>query len=150
MKNNLNRFLLAQESSYVNALSEMKNGRKTSHWMWYIFPQIKGLGRSEMAKMFELEDLNEAVQYLQHPVLGKRLLEICKVLGSTKKKLSANDIFGFPDDVKLRSCLTLFQFVVENNPSIFNDAKYQIFTICFQKFFENSPDELTLKLLRKY
>ncbi|WP_242478790.1 DUF1810 domain-containing protein [Hymenobacter lapidiphilus] len=104
---NLQRFLDAQESTYPTALTEIRNGRKRSHWMWFIFPQLQGLGFSETARFYGLHDAAEAAAYLVHPVLGKRLVEICEAL----LKLDSSDatrIFGSPDDMKLRSSMTLF------------------------------------------
>src|SRR4051812_29770838 len=97
---NLQRFLEAQESSYQQALEEIKAGRKQSHWMWFIFPQLTALGRSSMAKRFGISGLPEAMAYLQHPVLGNRLIDISTSLLAIKGK-TAHDIFGSPDDMKL-------------------------------------------------
>ena len=135
----LNRFLEAQNQVYLKALSEIRNGRKQSHWMWFIFPQIQGLGLSDTAKFYAISDLEEATMYLAHPVLGKHLIEItseaCRIKGKT-----ATEIFGQPDDVKFRSCLTLFANVIDTHP-IFEEA--------LLKYFDGYQDELTLKLLLK-
>jgi len=104
---NLKKFLDAQDKSYEKALSEIKNGQKKSHWIWYIFPQIKGLGLSETSKFYAIEDLDEAAAYLNDPVLGKRLVQISQELLDLKN-LSARQIFGSPDDMKLKSSMTLF------------------------------------------
>src|ERR1700709_704106 len=103
----LSRFLTAQEKDYATALAEIKNGRKRSHWMWYIFPQIAGLGFSETSRFYALKDQAEAEAYLQHPVLGSRLIEISKALLEIEDN-HATRIFGNPDDLKLKSSMTLF------------------------------------------
>lgn len=132
----LERFLEAQELMYVQALQEIKEGRKRSHWMWYIFPQIKGLGYSSTAKYFAIENREEAEEYLKHPVLGARLIEISSEL----LKLDSNDageIFGFPDDVKLHSSMTLFWLVSGN----------LLFKQVIDKYYEGKLDEFTEKNL---
>jgi len=133
----LQRFIDAQESDYANALAEIKKGRKRTHWMWYIFPQILGLGFSEMSKRYAIKDLDEAEAYINHPVLGQRLIEICSEL----LKLQSNDaheIFGSPDDMKLRSSMTLF--------AALPDA-YPVFKSVIDKFFNGAMDGATLRLL---
>lgn len=133
----LQRFIDAQESDYVNALAEIKKGRKRTHWMWYIFPQILGLGFSEMSKRYAIKDLDEAEAYINHPILGQRLIEICSEL----LKLQSNDaheIFGSPDDMKLRSSMTLF--------AALPDA-YPVFKSVIDKFFNGAMDGATLRLL---
>jgi uncharacterized protein (DUF1810 family) len=103
----LERFLLAQEADYMVALAELRSGRKRSHWMWYIFPQYRGLGSSSITRRYAMGSLDEARAFLQHPVLGPRLLECARVL-LAHPDLSAKAILGSPDDLKLRSCATLF------------------------------------------
>lgn len=132
----LNRFVEAQEYSYARALQEIKNGRKTSHWMWYIFPQFKGLGFSAMANKYGIESLQEAAAYLKHPVLGPRLIEISKAL----LMLETNDayaVFGSPDNMKLKSSMTLFSLV---------DGADGVFEAVLQKFFAGRKDDKTLRL----
>jgi uncharacterized protein (DUF1810 family) len=137
---NLTRFLEAQNQLYLKALAEIKNGQKQTHWMWFIFPQIKGLGLSETAKFYGISDIEEAREYLAHPVLGKHLIEITTaVLGIEGK--TATEIFGQPDDIKLRSCMTLFANVKNTNP---------IFEQVLEKYFHGSHDEYTLELLVKH
>jgi len=138
MDYNLDRFIDAQAEAYNRALSEIKSGRKTSHWMWFIFPQIKGLGQSDTAKHYCIKNLDEATAYLNHPVLGKRLVEICNALLEIERK-TANQIFGNPDDLKLRSSMTLFANVKNANP---------IFDEVLDKYFDGQPDKLTLQILR--
>ena len=108
MASDLSRFLKAQEGDYERALGEIRSGRKRSHWMWYIFPQIQGLGFSSTAQYYAIRDLQEAKDYLAHPVLGTRLKEISSALLDLEG-LSASEIFGYPDDLKLRSSMTLFR-----------------------------------------
>lgn len=135
--NELIRFLDAQNQVYLKALSEIKKGKKDTHWMWYIFPQIKGLGSSETANYYAIKDMNEAAAYLQHPILSKHLVEIAEEVLNLKGK-TAIQIFGTPDDMKLRSCMTLFANVENTNP---------VFQKVLEKFFNGVPDELTLQLL---
>lgn len=135
--NELIRFLEAQNQVYLKALSEIKEGQKNSHWMWYIFPQIKGLGSSETAQYYGIKDLNEATAYLQHPILGKHLIEIAEEVFNINGK-TATQIFGTPDDMKLRSCMTLFANVKNANP---------VFQKVLEKYFNGVPDYHTLQLL---
>ncbi|MFV8324890.1 DUF1810 domain-containing protein [Flavobacterium sp. ZS1P14] len=132
------RFLEAQNQVYLKALSEIKNGKKTTHWMWYIFPQIKGLGSSETAQYYGIKDLNEATAYLQHPILGKHLVEISEEVLNLNGKTAA-EIFGTPDDMKLRSSMTLFANVKNADP---------VFQQVLVKYFNGLPDNLTLQLLK--
>lgn len=137
---NLNRFIDAQLRDYPNALSEIKNGKKQSHWMWYIFPQISGLGRTEMSDYYAIKDLDEAKAYMQEPMLRSHLLEICEALLSLKTN-DANKVLGFPDDLKLKSSMTLFsQACPEEN----------VFQKVLDKFFNGVADQKTIELLKKY
>jgi uncharacterized protein (DUF1810 family) len=115
---NLNRFIKAQETKYGAALSEIKSGKKVSHWMWYIFPQIQGVGHSPMAITYAIKDIDEAKAYLIHPILGQRLIEISEAFYQLSGK-TAHDVLGFPDDLKLKSCMTLFALAQEEDESIF-------------------------------
>jgi len=133
----LEKFIAAQELDYATALNEISNGRKQSHWMWYIFPQIQGLGFSDTAKHYAIRDLKQAADYLVHPVLGTRLIEISKRL-LTHTELSAKEIFGSPDDLKLRSCMSLFA-AVRNAPSVFQQV--------LDQFFSGEKDLKTLRIL---
>ena len=135
--NELIKFLDAQNQVYLKAFSEIKKGKKSTHWMWYIFPQIKGLGSSETAKQYGIKDLNEATAYLRHPILGKHLVEISEEVLNLNGK-TATQIFGTPDDMKLRSCMTLFTNVENTNP---------VFQKVLEKYFNGLPDEPTLQLL---
>lgn len=134
---NLKRFLDAQAGEYDRALAEIKSGRKQSHWMWYIFPQIEGLGVSEMARFYAINDLQEARDYLQHPVLGSRLIDISQALLGIEGK-TANQILGSIDELKLRSSMTLFNAVTNTNP---------VFQAVIDKFFDGQEDPKTRALL---
>jgi len=138
MKKDLNRFLEAQEYDYDIALEEMRNGYKCSHWMWYIFPQISGLGFSPTAKYFEIQNKKEALDYINHPVLGKRILEISSVLLNIKSN-DAREVMGYPDDLKLRSSMTLFAEISSENA---------VFQKVLDKFFEGKKDEKTVEILK--
>ena len=135
----LGRFIQAQQKDYQTALAEIKNGRKRSHWIWYIFPQIQGLGYSETSRYYAIEDIDEAGRYLQHPVLGARLIEICTVLMGLKSN-DAGQIFGSPDDMKLKSSMTLFSSLPNANP---------VFEAVLEKFFNGQKDSLTLRKLEQ-
>lgn len=135
---NLERFVEAQKHSYSTALSEIKSGRKRSHWMWYIFPQIKGLGYSSTAQYYAIQSREEAEAYLEHPALGKRLVEISEELLKLKSS-NAREVFGYPDDMKLKSSMTLF-FLVSGET---------VFRQVIDKFFGGEMDERTKELLGK-
>ncbi len=137
--NTLQRFIQAQQNQYETALSEMKKGRKRSHWMWYIFPQIKGLGFSEMSNYYAIQNKQEAEAYVTHPVLGKRLTEICEALLQLPDN-NARNIFGSPDDLKLHSSMTLFASLADS-PSVFTDV--------LKKFFSGNKDEKTIRILQQ-
>lgn len=136
---NLKRFLDAQATDYDRALAEIKNGHKQSHWMWYIFPQIAGLGVSETARFYAIKDLQEAHAYLEHPVLGSRLIEISKALLGVEGK-TANQILGSIDELKLRSSMTLFSALTNTNP---------VFQAVIDKFFDGQDDPKTRSLLNQ-
>jgi uncharacterized protein (DUF1810 family) len=138
MNNDLNRFITAQEGIYQTALSEIKSGRKRSHWMWFIFPQIQGLGYSDMAKRYAIKDLPEAAAYLTHPVLGLRLIEISKAL-LTLPENNPNQIMGSPDDMKLRSSMTLFSIVAGAD---------MVFEAVLKKLFNGQKDTATLQKIQ--
>jgi uncharacterized protein (DUF1810 family) len=135
---NLQRFVDAQDGIFERALAELRGGRKRSHWMWFVFPQIVGLGRSEMARRYAIGSRREAQEYLRHRVLGPRLIEsahaVCLLEGR-----SALEIFGSPDELKFCSSMTLFA-AVANDDGVFAQA--------LRKYFDGRPDELTLKTLR--
>jgi len=133
---NLERFIDAQEASYEIALSEIKSGRKKSHWMWYIFPQVQGLGFSETSKFYAIKDIGEAKAFLEHPILGERLVRICNALLHLESD-NAHNIFGSPDDLKLRSSMTLFSSL-NINP---------VFQKLLDKFFNGIKDDKTLQII---
>jgi uncharacterized protein (DUF1810 family) len=133
----LNRFLQAQEDDYEQALSEIKSGRKRSHWMWYIFPQIDGLAFSSTSKRYAIKSIDEARAYLAHPVLGPRLLECAEAVVGVEGR-TATEIFGSPDNMKLQSCATLFARVSPGG---------SVFERLLGKYYGRKPDEKTLSLL---
>ncbi|HNV03649.1 MAG TPA: DUF1810 domain-containing protein [Vicinamibacterales bacterium] len=134
---NLSRFVRAQEDAYPKALSELRRGRKRTHWMWYIFPQIEGLGASPTSREYSIKSLAEARAYLAHPVLGPRLIECAEAVLGVEGR-SAAEILGFPDDLKLRSSATLFARVSPSG---------SVFESILQKYFAGGPDAATLRLL---
>lgn len=129
--------MAAQDRVYASVCKELAAGRKTSHWMWFVFPQFKALGRSSIAKHFGIESRNEAQAYWQHPVLRRRLKECTELVLSVDDK-TAHEIFGSPDDLKFRSCMTLFAQVAPDE---------KVFSLALQRFFGGQPDENTLRLL---
>jgi uncharacterized protein (DUF1810 family) len=135
--NDLNRFIDAQKRDYALALSEIKNGRKQSHWMWYIFPQIYGLGFSETSRFYSIKNMQEAETFLNHPVLGQRLIEICNELLKSQTN-DAHKVFGSPDYVKLKSSMTLFSLLPNTNP---------VFQSVLDKFFNGEKDDKTLQII---
>jgi uncharacterized protein (DUF1810 family) len=135
---NLQRFVDAQGRSYERACQELSAGCKQSHWMWFIFPQLKGLGNSAMAKHYGISSLLEAQAYLAHPVLGPRLNHVTELVLRVHRS-TVEQIFGDPDDLKFRSCITLFA-VAAGGSNVFNEA--------LQKYFDGKPDALTIELLK--
>ena len=135
----LERFYKAQEYDYETALSEIRNGRKESHWMWYIFPQITGLGRSTTAEYYAIKSKEEAKGYIEDPVLGKRLIEISQALFQIESD-DAEMVIGWPDNLKLRSCMTLFAEVAPEQP---------VFRNVLEKFYDGEMDGKTLDILKK-
>jgi uncharacterized protein (DUF1810 family) len=133
----LQRFVDAQEGVYERARAELRAGRKESHWMWYIFPQIKGLGLSPMAQRYAISSIDEARAYLAHPLLGPRLRECCRLVASADSN-SIEDIFGFPDNLKFHSSATLFAQAGADN---------QVFLDALQKYFRAEFDGKTLRQL---
>lgn len=135
----LQRFIVAQQDTFAAALSELRRGRKTTHWMWFIFPQLDGLGHSATARRYAILGPKEAEAYLRHPTLGARLLDCCRAILAVPEK-TATGIFGSPDDLKLRSCATLFS-LVPGAPGEFQEV--------LDRFFGGHPDPRTLELLEK-
>ena len=136
--NNLKRFTEAQYRDYEQALKEIKNGRKESHWMWYIFPQLKGLGRSYTSDFYGIVDLDEAKAFLQDPYLGKHLQEISEALLNLDND-NATQIMGRPDDMKLKSSMTLFALA---------KPECEVFQKVLDKFFHGERDQRTVEILR--
>lgn len=133
----LQRFVDAQAGVYEEVSAELRAGRKRSHWMWFIFPQIAGLGRSEMARRYAISSLAEAKAYLAHPVLGSRLRECTEWVNAVHGR-SIDGIFGYPDDMKFRSSMTLFARAADDN-AVFEEA--------LRKYFGGEPDHSTLERL---
>jgi len=133
----LERFVKAQERTFDKAMEEMKSGAKWGHWMWFIFPQLLGLGHSEIAQFYGIRDMKEAKDYLRHPVLGRRLVDICRVVLLYEGN-DATLIFGYPDNLKLQSCMTLFHRAA---------PEVKIFQAVLAKFFGGNEDYKTLEML---
>lgn len=134
----LERFVTAQQPLWPQVQAELRAGRKTTHWMWFVFPQLRSLGRSQMARHYGLESIDDARAYLVHPVLGERLRAAIGGLLAVPER-SAHEIMGSPDDLKLRSCLTLFAEA---------SAHEALFEQALERFYDGRPDEATLALLR--
>ena len=133
--NKLERFLNPQELMYEQALAEIRNGRKEEHWIWFIFPQLRGIGRSRMSHHYGIQDIAEAKSYYAHPILGKRLQEATQLLLHQDKGLE--EIFGYLDAMKVRSCMTLF----------FHATRDEMFMKVIEKFFGGVEDELTISTI---
>jgi uncharacterized protein (DUF1810 family) len=133
----LNRFISAQKGVYDRALAELRDGLKRTHWMWFIFPQIDGLGHSPTTRLYSIKGLDEARHYLSHPVLGARLVESAEAILAVSG-LSASDIFGHPDDWKLQSSMTLFALVAEPG---------SVFERVLEKYYQGKRDARTLQIL---
>ena len=130
-------FVQAQEDIYEQALAELKNGSKESHWMWFVFPQIAGLGNSEMARKYAIPNLADAKAYLSHDLLGSRLRECTEAVLAVEGR-TAHEILGSPDDMKLKSCMTLFEVA---------DGPGSVFSSILEKYFEGQRDERSLMIL---
>ena len=133
----LRKFVTAQERDYTTALREIRNGRKRSHWMWYIFPQIQGLGMSPTAEYYGIKDLEQAKDYMEHPVLGANLIEISEALMDLDAS-NPTAVMGYPDDLKLCSCMTLFELAA---------PEQKVFGEVIDKYFGGRRDSLTLRIL---
>ena len=130
-------FVQAQEDIYEQALAELKNGSKESHWMWFVFPQIAGLGNSEMARKYAIPNMADAKAYLSHDLLGSRLRECTEAVLAVEGR-TAHEILGSPDDMKLKSCMTLFEVA---------DGPGSVFSSILEKYFEGQRDERSLMIL---
>ena len=137
MNYEISRFMNAHQTDYQRALTEIKNGKKVSHWMWYIFPQLKGLGRSFTSEYYGIQDLDEAKAYLADPILGKHLIEICNALLSLDTN-DATEVMGRPDDRKLKSSMTLFDAATESS---------DVFRLVLEKYYNGKKDYRTLEML---
>jgi len=138
MTDDLQRFVDAQDPLFDRVCTELRAGRKTSHWMWFIFPQIAGLGQSSMSRRYAIANRDEANAYLAHPVLGPRLLECCHLVQAVEQR-SLVEIFGEIDAVKFRSCMTLFAAIPGSD---------SVYTAALQKYCGGKADPVTLDLLR--
>jgi uncharacterized protein (DUF1810 family) len=134
---NISRFIQAQEECYEGALAEIKSGRKTGHWMWFIFPQIKGLGNSENSIYYGIDDINEALEYVNHPILGTRLVQMSQLLLNVPTD-DPEEILGHIDSLKLKSSMTLFAELPDANT---------VFQSVLDKFFDGQKDMKTLNIL---
>jgi len=134
----LGRFVEAQEPVYAHVRTELEAGRKRTHWMWFVFPQLRGLGESPTSRRFAIASLAEARAYLEHPLLGPRLLECTRLVNAVESR-SLTEIFGFPDELKFRSCMTLFAAAGGPDQALFDAA--------LRKYCGGMPDERTLALL---
>ena len=139
MEFDLERFVSAQEGVYADTLAELRSGRKRTHWMWFIFPQIDGLAMSAISKRYAIRSLAEARAYLDHPILGPRIIECCETLLALEGR-SAAEIFGSPDDLKLRSSMTLFSIA---------DPALEVFHSVLDKYFNGMPDERTIQIVSR-
>ena len=135
----LDKFVSAQARDYDTALAEIRSGYKRSHWMWYIFPQLQGLGFSPTAQYYGIRDLEQAKDYMAHPVLGPRLVEISGALLSLPGS-NPSAVMGYPDDLKLRSCMTLFELAAPEQP---------VFGRVLEKYYAGRRDNRTLELLKR-
>ena len=138
----LERFVRAQEYDYGAALGEIRGGRKRSHWMWYIFPQLQGLGYSSTSQYYGIRDLEEAKDYLEHPVLGPRLVEISEAL-LTLDTDDAGAVMGYPDNLKLHSCMTLFELAAFDLEA----PALHVFSRVLEKYFAGHADRRTREML---
>ena len=137
MNYEISRFMKAHQTDYQRALTEIKNGKKVSHWMWYIFPQLKGLGCSFTSEYYGIQDLDEANAYLADPILGRHLIEICNALLSLDTN-DATEVMGRPDDRKLKSSMTLFDAATESS---------DVFRLVLEKYYNGKKDYRTLEML---
>jgi uncharacterized protein (DUF1810 family) len=135
----LQRFVDAQRPLYATVLAELHSGRKRTHWIWFVFPQVEGLGHSAMAQHYAIRSREEALAYLGHPALGARLIECTELVVGVADK-TAHEIFGSPDDLKFRSCITLFGAV----------SGQVIFRHALDRFYQGTPDEATLAILTRW
>ena len=139
----LNRFLKAQENDYETALNEIKKGKKSSCWMWYIFPQIIGLGMTSTAQFYGIKDIEEAIEYLNNETLGTRIVEISQALLELDDDTNINEVMGYPDNLKLKSSMTLFKKASEKSGNNYID----VFQKVLDKYYYGQEDQKTLNIL---
>ena len=139
---NLRRFVDAQQSVYDSVLAELRAGHKTGHWMWFVFPQLRGLGSTATADRFGIASLDEARAYLEHPVLGPRLRQCCILLAAVEDR-SIEAIVGWPDCLKVRSCVTLFSAACDS------PEDEAVFQTVLDRYYDGQPDEATLTMLTR-
>jgi uncharacterized protein (DUF1810 family) len=137
---NLSRFIEAQEGVYYSVLDELERGNKTGHWIWYIFPQIAGLGHSRMSRRYSISSIDEARAFAKHPILGPRLIECIELVTAVEGK-SAEQIFGYIDALKFRSCVTLFD-VASDDSRTFQQA--------LDQYYDGVPDPMTIRVLQRH
>lgn len=133
----VNRFVTAHEKSYLHAFNELSAGKKSSHWMWYIFPQIAGLGFSPTAEYYAIKNIEEAKAYMQHPILQAHMIELCSILLEINTN-DAHKVFGYPDNLKLHSSMTLFAIACPG---------YDVFQLILNKYFEGNKDKNTIDII---
>jgi len=141
----LERFIQEQNLYYSQVISELRQGEKQTHWIWFIFPQAQGLGKSHIAEHFSIKSLKEAREYLEHPVLGKRLQECCELVMEIERG-TISEALGFPDDLKLKSSMTLFAYVA----LVCGERSNSIFDKVLQKHFSSQPDVLSLEIIEDW
>lgn len=149
MKYDLDRFKNAQANCYSQVFQEMKDGKKLSHWMWFIFPQIAGLGKSGTAKKYEIANLEEAEYYLMDELLSKRLIELTGILAYEVDCKTMEEIFGFPDYLKFHSSMTLFYTVVNSNRQFEHNKDFVCFEDAIKKYYDGKFDKSTLEILNR-
>ena len=145
----LSRFINAQNNCYSQILKEIRNGKKESHWMWFMYPQIAGLGRSRTAKKYEISNIEEAENYLMDDLLSKRLVELTRILTYEVEGKTAEEIFGFPDYLKFHSSMTLFYSVIISNNQFNKKSDFFCFEDAIKKYYNGKLDNLTLEILKK-
>lgn len=139
------KFITAQQSCMKHVVVELCNGRKVTHWMWFVFPQIQGLGTSLMAKKYAIQNIDEAVAYLQHDELCNQLVSLVNILNNLPPTASAASIFGYPDDMKFKSCMTLFYITTQLHFP--QNETFSCFNTALHKYFEGALDEATTAIL---
>ena len=145
---NLERFKIAQADCYNRVLQEMQVGKKSSHWMWYIFPQIKGLGKTARSRKYAIQNADEAKAFLMDELLSERYIQLTEILYHGDFG-SAQNIFGYPDWMKFRSSLTLFHLTIKDNAAFHLENRFDTINLCLEKYFNGVLDEYTINILEK-